>query len=358
MNILQVCAYAAPYPGNFINSLLSLDNELKKNGHQTIYAFCDSAQNKSWCVELQKTKKVYFLPLRRARINPTTYFLMRQIIRCEKIDIAHSHFGLYDLPLAMIAPKSCRIFWHLHDPLERGKSFITDFLTKLQFSHFGKKAILLSVCDYYRNTAVDLGMKKENTKTIVNGIDLQRITYPYKKAKKEFDFLTFGWDFHRQGADIIFSAMNQLYRDGYRFKLLFNCLESTLEQVKLYFNRDIPVWLEIGKPVDDINHLFENSKMFIQASRSETFSYAVCEAAYAGLDVICSDIIGMEWAHSVPSVTFFESENIKQLYALLKKRLDNEQIIANNTIQTTRKIIVGNFSTHVWVRHIISEYGI
>ena len=46
-----------------------------------------------------------------------------------------------------------------------------------------------------------------------------------------------------------------------------------------------PAWLELGQPVENINELFAVSRVFIQASRRETFSYAVCEAAFAGLPV-------------------------------------------------------------------------
>ena len=358
MNVLQICAYAAPYAGNFITSLIQLDNELEKHGHHTVYAFCDRSQSRQWCKEFQKKKTVYFLPLSRARVNPKTYSMLRKILKREHIGIAHSHFGLYDLPLAMVAPKSCKLFWHLHDPLVKGVSKASDIIAGLQYSHFGKRAVLLSVCDYYKETAITFGMEKENAKTIVNGINLSRIQYPYLDAPKQFNFLTFGWDFHRKGADVIFEALDKLYKDGYQFKLLFNCLESTVDQVYQYFNQKIPVWLEMGMPVEDINTLFEKSKVFIQASRSETFSYAVCEAAYAGLDVVSSEIIGMEWAHSVPSVSFFESENNAQLYTLLKERLDNEHSISKEIINKSRKVIEENYSTEVWVRRIISEYGI
>ena len=79
MNILQVCAYAAPYPGNFIKSLLSLDEELRKNGHNTFYAFPEKSQSFEWCKELQRKTEVYFLPLAKARINPKTYIKLSKI---------------------------------------------------------------------------------------------------------------------------------------------------------------------------------------------------------------------------------------------------------------------------------------
>lgn len=46
MTVLQVCAYGADYPGNFIASLEALENALADKGVQTIYAFVDRAADK------------------------------------------------------------------------------------------------------------------------------------------------------------------------------------------------------------------------------------------------------------------------------------------------------------------------
>lgn len=356
MNILQVCAYAAPYEGNFIKSLMKLDEELAKRGHQTIYAFCEYAKDQPWCKELQKHKKVYFLPQRHARIKAVTYIQLRKILKAQKINIVHSHFGLYDFPLGLVTPRCCQVFWHLHDPLIIGKSKKSDLFAKMQYTLFGKKAQLLSVCERYTKTAIYFGMPKQNAKTIINGIDLGRITYPYEKKTARYDFLTFGWDYYRKGIDILLSVMSELTNEGYRFKFLLNCLDSTINNIHHFFGGTIPEWLEIGKPVNDINLLFEQSKTFIQASRSETFSYAVCEAAYAGLDVISSNIDGLEWAHSIPSVEFFESENADQLLNILRNRLKDKKDVSKESIRKSREVIENNFSVSIWAQQIINEY--
>ena len=44
-SILQVCAYAAPYAGNFIKSLLGLAEYKKKKGYNTIFAFPETEKN-------------------------------------------------------------------------------------------------------------------------------------------------------------------------------------------------------------------------------------------------------------------------------------------------------------------------
>ena len=358
MNILQVCAYAADYEGNFMKSLYALEHRLNKLGHSVYYAFPEDAKYKIWCSELQKRTKVFFLPLQKARILPKTYLQMRKIIRQNEIKIVHSHFELYDIPCNVMSGKNVKVFWHLHDPISHSEKKSRNILNKLQYSVFSKNARLLSVCDFYRDVVIDFGFNKENAYTVLNGIDLSRITYPYENNSYKYEFLTFGWDFERKGSDIIFKAMEKLYNEGYSFKLLFNCNQNTLEAVNSFFQNKIPKWVEIGMPVENINEMLSTCKTFIQASRRETFSYAVCEAAYAGMDVISSDISGLEWAHSLPTVEFFESENVDALYRLLKDRLDSKKNITNDNILSSRKQIENSFSTDVWAKNIINYYNI
>lgn len=355
MNILQVCAYAAPYPGNFIKSLNTLDKKLYNKGHKIIYAFPHTAKECKWCADLQKERKVYFLPLSKARILPKTYSSFKSIFKNEDIDIVHSHFELYDIPISCTAPKNVRIFWHLHDPISKENGFVSNLINKIQYGMLSKKAYLISVSEFYRQYAVKLGFKENNTCNVLNGIDCERITYPYNN-NKEYEFLTFGWDFYRKGADIIFTAMEKLNSDGYNCKLLFNGNDSTYNTLKEYFNGNIPPYIVFQPFIENINEMFSKCRVFIQASRKETFAYAVCEAAYAGMQVISSDIPGLEWAHKVPSIKFFKSESSDELYALLKEAIENNFLISNDTIENTRKYINENYSTDKWAEDIIKIY--
>lgn len=358
MNVLQVCAYAANYEGNFIRSLRCLDDLLSKQGHTTMYAFPENAQDIEWCVELSKTRKVFFLPLAKARIKPETYRKLKEIMFDNSVDIVHSHFELYDIPCNIMSPKNTKVFWHLHDPINKSKQRTRNILNILQYKYFSKNCTLVSVSDFYREVVIDMGFNREKTVTILNGIDLERISYPYEKEDKKYDFVTFGWDFNRKGSDIIFNALSKLYDCGYKFKLLFNCNESTITDLNNFWGSDkYPEWLEVGMPVEDINSIFSKTNTFIQASRRETFSYAVCEAAYAGLNVIASDIYGLEWAREVPTVTFFENEDVDGLFNLLRYILDKKSILEKKQINEARNIIESKFSTTVWAKNIINIYN-
>lgn len=356
MTILQVCAYGADYPGNFIASLETLETSLQEKKIQTIYAFVEKARTKQWCKTIQNRTKVYFLPEAKARISPKTYSIFRRIYQENKIDIVHSHFELYDMPATITAPKCTKIFWHLHDPVKPGFG-LRNLLWKLQYGVVGKRATLISVSDFYRKSIIQMGFPAKQTLTILNGIDLTRIRdcRSTDTCPSQYDFLTFGWDFYRKGDDLILKACNCLKKNGYTFSLLLNGNEKTWADLHKFLGDDAPSWLICGNPTSDVNTLFAASGTFIQASRRETFSYAVCEAAYAGLPVISSDIAGLEWAHDLPSVSFFENENANQLYLLMESHLKNK-LCSDSEIDQSRKIIAEHYSLKTWAAKIIEQY--
>lgn len=356
MTVLQVCAFGAEHPGNFIASLEVLENALLDKGIKTIYAFVERASDKEWCKKISERTSVYFLPEAKARISPKTYRVMRKIYSENQIDIVHTHFELYDIPATVTAPKNTKVFWHLHDPIAPGNG-LRSILWKLQYGYFGKRATLLSVADRYRNVAVDLGFPKNQTALVLNGIDLSRVETNNANEGKFYDFLTFGWDFERKGDDLIICACDRLEKEGYKFKLLLNGNEKTWPELDQFLGDRKPTYLIKGEPVSDVNQLFKKAKVFIQASRRETFSYAVCEAAYAGLPVISSEIAGLEWAHALASVDFFKSEDTNELYLCMKAYLDGK-VLPQNDADKSREYIKNNLSINIWANRIMEQYGL
>lgn len=114
-----------------------------------------------------------------------------------------------------------------------------------------------------------------------------------------------------KGDDIIIEACKRLYADGYEFSLLLKVMKALGQILEQYLdNKEYP-FLVKGYPTKEIGELYKSANIFIQASRKETFSYAVCEASYMGMPVISSDIAGLEWAHMLPTVTFLKMKMLK-----------------------------------------------
>ncbi len=353
-SILQVCAFGAPNPGNFIASLVALQREMSRCGYETIYAFPEKARDKVWCRQLAQSQRVYFLPEAKARILPKTYQILRRIYKENHVQIVHSHFELYDIPATVTAPRGTKVFWHLHDPLNIKKD-LRGILWRIQYGMIGKRAQLLSATDFYKDLVIGLGFPKAQARTIINCIDTSRIQCN-PRATPEFDFLTFGWDFYRKGDDVIIQACDRLHQEGFHFKLLLNGNEQTWHVLDEFLGGRDRSYLVKGNPVDDVNELFANARVFLQASRRETFSYAVCEAVYAGLPVICSDIAGLEWAHEIPLVDFFESENVEMLYRHMKERLNKGE--GPEVIAKSRSMIEQKYSLETWVNKVVRAYDV
>lgn len=155
-------------------------------------------------------------------------------------------------------------------------------------------------------------------------------------------------------------ACKLLEQDGYKFKILFcgGGREEGWKEMDKYINDSISKtsWLEIKDTVDDISELYSSSKTFISASRRETFSLAICEAAYAGMQVISSDIEGVKWAKELPTVRFFADGNWIELYEIMKKVLDNNVRVTNEQIENSKMIIEKKYSIDKWVNQILSIY--
>lgn len=359
MNILQVCAYAAPYPGNFMKSLLAVDKKLKEKGHNTYYAFPETAKNCKWCDELSKKTKVFFLPLAKARIKPKTYMELRNIIKNENIEIIHSHFELYDMPIALTLPKDSKMFWHLHDAIEndyKNHSFIRKILFKLHYGILSKRAYLISVSDKHKNFAIKLGFNPENSKTILNATDLTRIRIDKVNSCKKYDFLIFGWDFERKGVDLAIKAGKELNKEGYKFNLMVVGSNDTWKNKKIY-EVENEKWFIKKNFVDDVNELYENAKVFLHPSRAEGCSYALQESIYSGLPIISSDIPENLFAQNIPTVKLFKSNDFIDLYTKMKEFLNNKELITTEDIVKSREIIKNNYSIDVWADKIVNEYS-
>ncbi len=354
-SILQVCAYAAPYPGNFINSLLALATECSKYGYSTIFAFPENAKSINWCKELETNYKVYYLPLEKARVRLNTYKLLSRIFKENQIIIAHSHFELYDIPTRICAHRNTRIFWHLHDPIVKSKG-IRRLLQIVQYKCLSRSVTLLSVADKYRHIAMELGFPEGQSYVLLNGIDIDRIKKVEKvNVEKSYDFLSFGWDFYRKGDDVILQACRMLSEGGYGFSFALNGNDSTWKELDKFIGKQIPTYLLLQQPTTNVSQLYNDCRCFVQASRRETFSYAVCEAAYSGLPVICSDIDGVKWAHELPTVMFFANENSEQLAELMKEILCG-YTCQSDSVERTRAIIEKKYSISAWIRNIESLY--
>lgn len=355
MVILQACAFAAPAPGNFIPSLLGLERELQSRGIQTIYAFPERARDKAWCQALQQYTKVYFLPEARARISPETYRIFQKIYRENDVGIVHSHFELYDIPATVTAPRGIKVFWHLHDALKenfRKASSLHRILCRLQYGVFSRRAVMLSVSREHADFAKDLGFTAEKIHYLPNGINTDRIRVEELDAKSNRpEFLLFGWEVHRKGVDLLVEAAKQLCEPGLKVRVVG---QEVCEQ---YLREsDVPGSVVFSRPVSDINVLYGQAAAFLHISRAEGLSYALLEALYAGLPVICSDIPENLFAKEFRNIIWIRNGNAEDLTGALSTMLQLNRQVRPEDVSFNRSLILREYSQDTWVSRVLAYY--
>ena len=355
MVVLQVCAFAAPTPGNFIPSLLALEKSLKKNNIDTIYAFPERARDKEWCLELQQYTKVYFLPESQARLRLQTYQIFKMIYNENDIGIVHSHFELYDIPATIMAPKKTRIFWHLHDALKENyqKSSLTrKILTKIQYGHVGKNVKLLSVSKEHAEFAVELGFLKKNIEYVPNGINTSRINTALIDAyENKRQILLFGWEVYRKGVDLIVDAAKNIDLKNMQIKVVGQ------DECEAYIQKMVTSdFVIFSRPVKDVNELYKETAVFLHISRAEGLSYALLEAIYAGIPVVCSDIPENQFANEFRNIIWIRNGNIDDLSKVLNSIHDITKNVDKNDVRFNRGIIDKHYSLNTWVNRVIEIY--
>lgn len=112
--ILHTAQYAAPYAGNFIASLSTLEQLLFAQGASVLYLFPQEAQSQPWAPDFAHRHRVFFL---NCPVCQSQGFI-RHLIDSEGINLVHTHFEGFDIPVSL-ACRSLHVkqVWHLHDHL-------------------------------------------------------------------------------------------------------------------------------------------------------------------------------------------------------------------------------------------------
>ncbi|MCD7827585.1 MAG: glycosyltransferase family 4 protein [Clostridiales bacterium] len=351
--ILQTLAYASPNCGNFILSITMLEQKLAESGYKTIYAVPQRAGNSDWCKEMQSRTKVYFLPEKNARILPETYSIFKKIYSENDVVIAHSHFELYDMPMTVTAPKNIKIYWHLHDAIEHdyyNSSISRKLLTRIQYSRLFKRVKILSVSNKHGAFISKLGFCNKNITNLPNAINTKYIE-KVQNYSDEHIFLMFGWSVYRKGVDLAIKAAEILNNNEFKIAIVGG------DELKNYLCSNTTSSHIIAlTPEENVNNLYQNSNVFLHISRAEGQSYALLEAIYAGLPVICSDISENRFAKEFRNVFFVTNENPDDIAN--KINFLSSYVVNDADVEFNRKQIEENYAIDSWCNQLVSLYNI
>lgn len=336
-SILLIMDYAPPYRGNFISSIEFLQKQLQKKDCQFVYLFTDKAKYLDWVIDLQKNNKIYFIDnsFFSKKIKLKNIKTFTTIIKKENISIIHTHFIAYNFTLCIL-----KLFF-----LKRIK-FIGHFHNQFHFPNniYSKIKVLANNITFDLTIGVgysvaeglcEAGIKKSKVTYIVNAIDFDRLD-TYEKIilannPKQKVVLMFGWIFHAKGVDIAIEAIRQLIEEGNDIMLAISLSGGNPIFEKEICNQigNIPSWIKILPPRNDIATYYNAANIFLSAGREEGLNYSVIEAAYCQSLLIVSNIPGNP--QDIPHILKYEVEDIASLKLLIREAL-------NKTTEETRSI--------------------
>ena len=366
--VLHLTDYGAPYAGNFIASLRALERMLAETGGRMVYVLPPRAKERSWTHEMAKTHDVRYLK----RGGFLSY--MRQVRRLLKetnADILHEHFIHFSEKLAAwLAIKTCghrvKTVLHLHNHISLPKNPLLRLPHMLYF-----RSVSRFVC-CSASVAAHLiadGVPKERVRVAENAIAFERLdqydahvraSLPVPKSEKLA--LMFGYNFEVKGVDLAVEAV-RLLREREAFPVtLAIVLSSSSEEVRaricaLLSASDVPDWILLLPPREDIASYYHMADVFLSPSRQEGFCYALIEAAYCRTPVLASAIDAQKDL-ALPHSAFFPPWDAASLAAALLRVLVEEHTPARaQALEQTGASVKKTYALSRWAELVRMAYA-
>lgn len=365
--VMFLCDYNSYYGGNFIPSLMALEEKLKIMRYNCVYVLPKLVQDRFWVKQLQKYNHIIeFLDFAESRKN--MILNVDYLVKKYKVSILHIHFGqTLNMEMYSLINKKVKVFIHLHSDFSAGKMFLKEKLVNYILYYLcSKKVQFLSVSKAlkYKNN--------KRTTWIPNGLAIKRIPCKHRSGKeirneyhvKDNDIFCeiFGWSPDIKGVDVAVKAIKILNEKcGISVKLGIVCgREMTCKKMMDYVGKYIgsagdESYFIYLKPIEDVFAYHEAADILISASRSEGFSYAILEMLSIGKKCVISDIPGVAWAKDYPVSFMFESENINDCVEAIRAAIryeskDNAMLVKND--------IKEKYSIDKWVAAVIDSYSL
>lgn len=340
-NVLVIADYAAPYKGSFMSSMLTL-REVRDSLEKGPTFFClpEEAKKKDWVNEFGKV--VYF----KRHILQDAMTISR-FVREKKIEVIYAHFCEKELMLMLKLVKMMnprvKIVEHLRNHFDAAKNPIKRILKRMIYS-----ADLYIGCS--KSVAEKLPFKKTKCRYATNAIYLPRLD-EYEKVelagKGDFVVLMFGRPYYRKGVDLAIKAIQELENPKIKLVISLSVLRKEFEaEIRKDFG-EIPEFVKIVPPRNDIGSYYHAANLFISPAREEGFCNAIPESMYCGIPCISSDIDGIP--REIPDLILFKSKDFKQLSRDIKLVYDKKNKFDAKKV---KKYVEDNFSVTEWAKKI------
>lgn len=360
-NVLQFSDYAAPYGGNFMRSLLRLANALKEKEMDTVYLFPYHAMDKDWIKDLSQTAKVYFYTGNILH----DLGLLYKIVREHKISIIHSHYlqskNHLLLNLLQLLRPSIKKLTHFHTHYSISKSWFKEKCRIWLYTSDAYIGCSMSVA----NSIQRAGLGMSNVYGIPNAIDFSRLDIINKINITALGInenanivLMFGYNYYGKGVDIAIAAIKDIAeKNNIVLAILLSiCKEEAIQNIKSIFG-EIPKWIVLLDPREDIASYYHVAKIFISPSRVEAFCYALVEAAYCRCSTIASNIPGQDELKIPHTICFEKASSLELQNAILAElNWNNEQKV--HYADADKNYAIKTFDLDMWCKKIGEVYNL
>lgn len=347
--VFFVCNYAAKYGGNFLTSFHFLSNKLANNNIKIYFVFPIEAKKYNWEVDLSHFNVLYSKFDEKNIANTINSCL-------EERDsvIIHLNFvsSLYLIKLKnQINTKASYVFQQ-HMAVNFGIKQIIKGLILRTFAP--QKTAYIGVSpEVYKDVKREVGIRKSYL--IINAIDTRRLE-PFHTIDNS-NILIFGTDFKRKGVDLAIRAiLHSKVKNKCKLIVVTHNKKDACDLIVNEFGV-IPSFVRIASPVQDVRKLYNNSFLFLSPSRLEAFGYAVVEAAYSGVSVIASDVLGQNTLSTIPGVRMVPAEDVSSLRWEINNAFDHKDDNREKINKCARQYIDAHFSLESWANKILKVYG-
>ena len=289
---------------------------------------------------------------------------VEEVIKREKIDIVHFHFGSYLIaPFLRILFPRIRIISTRHSEI-----FVSNKLKKLylKFCFFPFERFLCVSCGVKKEMIEGVGFSSKS-EVLYLGVRKKKIVNP--NLKKTLDIpkgvvvlTTIGFNIRIKGFDILVKSIQSLM-DSNRLKndiivLVIGISENSEDSNSLRqliaeagLNRKI---MSLGIR-NDINDILNISDIYLQPSRTEGLSLSIMEALNYSLPVIGTRVGGIpEIVHEGENGYLFEKENVEELADRIEILVNNREV--REMMGRKSKVISSRFTLADGVEKLASIY--
>jgi glycosyltransferase involved in cell wall biosynthesis len=352
-NILIITDYAAPYGGNFIESVKTLDKEMAKENKKIIYLFPKRVEKLDWIQSLinKENFKIYFFK------DDTIFPVIKQIkfiIKKEQVNILYTHFCRHKTQLAVklvrIFNRKIKLVSHFHNHCKIYGNGIKRRFYKIAYKLY--EGDLNIGCS--ESVMKSMPYKKKKITYVDNAINFSRLDnyrdINIPEFENKFVILMFGFDYYRKGVDLAIKAISELNSEEY---VLAISLASNKEKVKKNIEEQfgkIPKFVKFLEPINDIASYYRKANLFLSASREEGLCYSIIEAAYCKVSILSSDIPGASL--NIPREGIFESTNIEKMKEKIEYFKNNSN---EKELDKAKDFVVNKYDLNIWAKKIIEK---